>query len=312
MADTYRKLRYQLAAPMAPLPVLYKDDLSVDHAALEAYVDWLMDNGAHNVCFTFTYTQLDFVTTEELLEMTRTVAAVVRGRGTFIGSTAGGPASQAIDAVRKMHAAGVDAVMVHQPEWVMQNGGTGPIMVDYLKTVAAQADGAVMCCLLPESWTDRAPLLGPDAFEQLVEHENFIGLKDDFYKIPNRMALIKKFGDRLAIVGGGDLRQYVLFHRFPCQGEFCGHFNPQWAIKLFRLMDENNYTEAMQMIEGWIDAAWTPEGAHWLAACQARYHAMGFASSYRMRPPLRTLTPAQAEAIVEYMRQHPELFALAR
>ena len=308
MTDAYRELRYRLAGPMAPLPVFYKEDLSIDHAAMEGYVDWLLNRGAKNLCFTFVYSQLDFITTEELREVTRTVTAVTRDRGTLVACTAGGPVHQAVQTTRDMLKAGADAVMVHQPEWIMQNGGTGSLMVHYLKTVCSETDGAIMCCLLPDSGSTRTPLLDCGAFEQLIEHENFIGLKDDVYQVPCRMALTKQFGDRLAIVGGGLMRQYVLFHRFPCQGEFCGHFNPPWAARLFKLLDDNNYLEALPMIEESIEAAWAPEGVHWLAAVHARFHALGFVDSCRMRPPLQTVTAEQAEAIAEHARQHPGLF----
>ena len=310
-SDLYRTMRYQLAGPMAPLPVLYKEDQSLDCGGLERYVNWLLINGLKNMCFTFTYSQWDFVTSEERLELTRTVANVVGNRGTFVGCTAGGSTRELVTTVDAMRQAGAHTVMVHEPEWVMQNENTGSAHVEYLRTVLQQTDYPLMCCHLPDAWAKLKPLLTLSRFEELCEHENFIGMKDDYYQADFHMALVKRFGDRLAIVDGGMLRKYVVFHRFPCQGVLAGHFSPRWALDLFAALDNNDYRRALEMIEQRQDGISIPAGLHWLAAAQVCYYAMGFAESWQMRPPLKSATDAQAQAVISNMRLHPDLFTCA-
>ena len=46
---------------------------SLDHAGLAKYVAWHMENGSRNFCLTFTYSQLDFISAEEIAAVTRTV-----------------------------------------------------------------------------------------------------------------------------------------------------------------------------------------------------------------------------------------------
>ena len=307
--DRRKQLRYDLAGPMVPLPLLYKDDLSVDLDALQRYVGWVLDEGVKNVCFTFTYTQLDFITTDELLELNAAVAEVVGDRGTFVSCTAGGPLKSVIPLVQQMHEAGADTIMVHQPEWVMQNGNTGDVLVNYIEATLKETDAAILCCLLPDMSTTATPLLGIEQFERLVQHDNFVGLKDDFYGIPYRKALIDRFGDRLCIIGGGIMHQHVLFHRYPCQGEFAGMFNPARAVRAFELLDRGNYSEALDMIDAEIAGGWGPPALHWLAACHVMYFAMGLAGSYQMRPPLTSASGEQAAEIVAHVRKHPELYS---
>ena len=307
--DAYKQFRYDLAGPMVPLPLLYKDDLSVDLDALQRYVGWVLDEGVKNVCFTFTYTQLDFITTDELLELNAAVAEVVGDRGTFVSCTAGGPLKSVIPLVQQMHEAGADTIMVHQPEWVMQNGNTGDVLVNYIEATLKETDAAILCCLLPDMSTTATPLLGIEQFERLVQHDNFVGLKDDFYRIPYRKALIDRFGDRMCIVGGGNVRQYVLFHHYRCQGEFAGMFNPARAVRIFEFLDRGNYSEAMDMIDADAAGGWVPPGLHWLAACHAAYFAIGFAGSCQMRPPLMSASREQVAEIAAHMRKHQELYS---
>ena len=63
---------------MAPLPILFRDDLSIDHAGMAAFVEWQIENGTTNFCLTFTYSQLDFISREEIVDITRNVMEVVK------------------------------------------------------------------------------------------------------------------------------------------------------------------------------------------------------------------------------------------
>ncbi len=78
--SAYDYFRRKIAGPMAPLPIFYKDDLGIDYDGIGKYTAWLVDGGIRNMCLTYSYSRIAFVTQAELIEVTRTIARVVGDR----------------------------------------------------------------------------------------------------------------------------------------------------------------------------------------------------------------------------------------
>ena len=77
---------------------------------------------------------------------------------------------------------------------------------------------------------------------------------------------------------------------------------------MFELLDENNYLAVIKMMETDGQSGLTLPDLHWMARNQVVFYGMGFAETCVMRPPIATATEAQANAIIEHMRQTPTLF----
>ncbi len=296
----YQSLASRITRGVIPVPVFFRQDLSVDHAGIGRYVDWSVSQGTKTLCLTFTYSILDFLTTEELLAVTKTIADAVNGRAIFISCTAGGPQRQAIEIVEGMGKRGADAVMVHPTEFMLQNPKSGELYVSYVLGVAATTKLPVLVCGLPDPWQTAVPHLTNERYAELAKAENFIGLKDDYYQIPFRQGLIQEFGERLCVIGGGMLRNYILFHHYPNQSEFPGLwvFNPKRAELFFELLDAGKVSEAIGMIDEAEQAYYGAPGVHWIAQLLAKFHAAGFAETRLVRPPLVSATEEQADDIV--------------
>ncbi len=193
----YDDIRNRIHRQMVPLPVLYRDDFSIDHAGLAKYVAWHLENDTRNFCLTFTYSQLDFVTPDEIVEVTRTVMEVVRDDAVFISCTGGGPLREAIRSVQAFEKAGAHAAFVHLPEHCLQNPShCGELYVEYIRAVAKETEIPLLAVALAVPWS--APfetMLPVQRFEELCEEEQFIGIKDDIYILENRMELVRKFQD---------------------------------------------------------------------------------------------------------------------
>lgn len=306
----YDDMRNRIHRQMVPLPILYRDDYSIDHAGLAKYVAWHLENDTQNFCLTFTYSQLDFVTAEEIVEVTRTVMEVVRDDAVFISCTGGGPLHEAIQTVQAFEKIGAQAAFVHLPEHCLQNPShCGELYVEYIRGVAKETEIPLLAVALPVPWSAPSQTMLPvQRFEELCEDEQFIGIKDDIYILDNRMELVRKFSGRMGITGGGMFTHYIFFHHFPNQGEFAGIYNPKRGQRMFELLDENNYLEVIKMLEADTQSGLTLPDLHWMARNQVVFFGMGFAESYAMRPPIATATEAQARAIIEHMRRTPTLF----
>ena len=306
----YDDIRNRIHRQMVPLPILYRDDYSIDHAGLAKYVAWHLENDTQNFCLTFTYSQLDFVTAEEIVDVTRTVMEVVRDDAVFISCTGGGPLHEAIRSVQAFEEIGAHAAFVHLPEHCLQNPfHCGELYVEYIRGVAKETEIPLLAVALPVPWSAPSQTMLPvQRFEELCEEEQFIGIKDDIYILDNRMELTRKFSGRMGITGGGMFTHYIFFHHFPNQGEFAGIYNPKRGQRMFELLDENNYLEVLKMMEADGQSGLTLPDLHWMARNQVVFYGMGFAETYVMRPPIATATETQAKAIIEHMHQTPTLF----
>ena len=306
----YDDIRNRIHRQMVPLPILYRDDYSIDHAGLAKYVAWHLENDTQNFCLTFTYSQLDFVTADEIVEVTRTVMEVVRDDAVFISCTGGGPLHEAIRTVQAFEEIGAHAAFVHLPEHCLQNPShCGELYVEYIRAVAKETEIPLLAVALPVPWSALSQTMLPvQRFEELCEDEQFIGIKDDIYILDNRMELVRKFSGRMGITGGGMFTHYIFFHHFPNQGEFAGIYNPKRGQHMFELLDENNYLEVIKMMEADSQSGLALPDIHWMARNQVVFYGMGFAETYVMRPPIATATEAQAQAIIEHMHQTPTLF----
>lgn len=199
----YDDIRNRIHRQMVPLPILYRDDYSIDHAGLAKYVAWHLENDTQNFCLTFTYSQLDFVTAEEIVEVTRTVMEVVRDDAVFISCTGGGPLHEAIRSVQAFEEIGAHAAFVHLPEHCLQNPShCGELYVEYIRSVAKETEIPLLAVALPVPWSAPSQTMLPvQRFEELCEEEQFIGIKDDIYILDNRMELVRKFSGRWASPG---------------------------------------------------------------------------------------------------------------
>jgi hypothetical protein len=110
----------------------------------------------------------------------------------------------------------------------------------------------------------------------------------------------------MGITGGGMFTHYIYFHHWPDQGEFSGMTNPKRGLRMYELLDDNDYLAVLKMMEeDSQNPPHYPPGCHWMARNNVVSYAMGFAESYQMRPPLVTATPQQAQAIIDDMQDKP-------
>ncbi len=306
----YDDIRNRIHRQMVPLPILYHDDYSIDHAGLAKYVCWQLENDTKNFCLTFMYSQLDFVTPHEIVDVTRTVLEVVRDDALFISCTGGGPVHVAIETVQAFEKLGAHAAFVHLPEHCLQTSSRcGELYVQYIRAVARETEIPLLAVALPVPWTSPPQIMLPvQLLEDLCQEEQFIGIKDDIYVLANRMELVRRFSGRMGITGGGIFTHYIFFHHWPNQGEFSGLFNPKRCQSMFELLDENNYLEVLQMIEEDQQCGFSPPNIHGMARNQVVVYGMGFAETYLMRPPIASATEEQAKAVIRHMRQTPTLF----
>ena len=83
----YGGIRERVWGPGVPLPVFFREDLSVDYEGLERYANWIVDAGIKCMLLTHAYSQLGFINEQENLEITRIFAGAARKKAVFFSST---------------------------------------------------------------------------------------------------------------------------------------------------------------------------------------------------------------------------------
>ncbi len=303
--NRYETLRRRIAGPMVPLPILYCDNLSVDHAGIARYVTWLLDAGMTNTCLTYAYSQIGYVSEEEPIDITRTIADVIGDRAVFIACSHIDTTENTAALIQQIKELGAHAVfaMPEQDGWPAEQYGP------HLSTIAETADFPLLLVNNISPTDAASPIFSIDAYEGLLEHDAIVGLKEDFNNVPYRLDLIREYGERLCIIGGGVQRNYLFFHHHPQQGELFGQFSPATAHRFVAMLDEERMREAIDFIarrdlalrESLLDL-------NWLARNQVYMYQMGFAESWKLRPPLESATEAQVSEVIAVMKGYPDVF----
>ena len=301
----YAAIRHRVKGPCACLPVFYREDLAVDYPSLERYARWLVDAGIECVCLTHGYSQLGYVDEQENLQLTRLFAEAVGDRAVFFASTRG-ELPEALAVTEALYGAGADGVFVVPPFAI---GNSGPHYVRFLLELFRQTEVPILLNAYPTPANPAQPMIATADYEALVAHEQFIGLKEDVNVPMHRMALIDRYGDRLAMIGGGLIRNYMQFYHYPCQSELHGFFNPRRALRFTGDLAAGRLREALEWIEAWeLACSACGPGLEMLPRNQVIMYALGFARTWRLRCPQVVATAEQAEQTIDFVRQHPEIF----
>lgn len=306
--SNYTDLAGRIKGAVVPIPVFFNADDSIDYRGVGKYLDWLAAEGIRNFCLTFVYSMLDMISEAELVELAGVAVKAVNRRGVVLGCTAGGAVGPTLETVRRLERSGIDGLFVHPTEFMVHCNGAD-LYVRLVQEVARHTDLPLLVVALRDAGQNSAPMLTMDHFDRLADIHSFIGLKEDMYLTPIRIAIAEQFGARLCTIGGGDLSKYLLVHHLPNQSEFAGMLNPSRGLAFFERLQQNDYQGAIRMLrEDQSAAIPIPKGLHWLSTLPVQLYAKGFAATYRSRLPLPTATDEQAETIFSAMREHPQFY----
>ena len=302
----HTELRSRVRGPLLAMPIMYKKDLSLDYGAIERHTQWILEAGITCLCTTYVYSQVDQITARENLELTRRIAGVVGNRAIFFASTRAESAG-AIGVVNGLLDAGAHGVLIMPSVFLAT--GDGSLFVRFIRDVAERCRGPVLLFAVHNSHAARPePHILPEQFAELTACPNFIGLKEDFNSVPYRLQLIRRYGTRLCIFGGGTLRNYLQVHHYPCQAELEDAFAPRYSMRWLKLLDEGRYLDALRMFEQIEQAHIQIPGLYFTARNAVYLYAMGFGESWLTRSPLASATPEQAKTIIDHMKRHETFF----
>ena len=189
VAGTYTAL----VTPFTP------DGEAVDLAALEALVEAQIAGGVEGLVPCGTTGESPTLTDDEATAVIQRVVAVARGRVPVLAGTGSFSTKKTIAASRAALAAGADGVMVVMPYY---NKPSQEGMREHVLAIARAIPAPIVLYNIPgRSVVD----LAADTTERIcAAAPNVVGLKDATGNVLRCQELVRRLGDRLALMSGDD------------------------------------------------------------------------------------------------------------
>jgi 4-hydroxy-tetrahydrodipicolinate synthase len=176
----------------------FKEDLSLDHAAMERHFAGQLDAGVHGIVVTGTLGENASLTPDEKQEVLSTAVAVSAGRVPVLAGIAETTTAEACRAVERGARGGADGFMVLPG---MLYAADERETMRHFRTVAAASDRPIMIYNNPVSYkVDVTPAM----LDQLADEPKFVAIKEASDDVRRITDIINRVGDRYRIFTGVD------------------------------------------------------------------------------------------------------------
>jgi 1-pyrroline-4-hydroxy-2-carboxylate deaminase len=292
---TPQQLRPRIQGVIAGIVTLYGDDYSINHAAMRAHAEFLIDHGIDVLMISRGVSELPYLTLDEIVAITQTVVEAAAGRVPVITSTFEWATGQAIDFVQRVEDVGADGCMVVLPPLYCGYDPAlhGDAACRHFEAIAGQTGMGLL--IHERGWgAPPVPFLA-GVLDRLADIDHVVGLKleagDRFYA----HEVARRSRDRLAIIGDWGPEAWFFSHELGAPANIGGmsQYAPQLEVALWRHMQAGRLAEARRLINEVMTPYWVAwKGMDWVAAMKASMEFVGLPAS-PMRPPNPGLTGAQ-------------------
>jgi 4-hydroxy-tetrahydrodipicolinate synthase len=172
---------------------------SIDWDALDALVEWQLDEGVDGLVPCGTTGEAPTLSEGEQFEILSRVVERTRGRGKVVPGTGTNSTRGTIERSQKAERAGADAIMVVSPYY------SKPSQEGLLRHFLAVAE-SVSCPVVVYNIPGRTGVdVIPDTLEKLCRRaENVVAVKEATGNVLRTQTLARSFGDRLSSLSGDD------------------------------------------------------------------------------------------------------------
>lgn len=231
-------LRGSMVALVTPM----MEDESVDWKALDALVEWHIEQGTHAIVAMGTTGESATFDMSEHIEVIRKVVETVNGRLPVIAGTGANSTSEALELTSKAKEVGADACLLVTPYY---NKPTQEGLYQHHKYIAERVDIPQLLYNVPGR---TAVDLLPETISRLAKLKNIIGIKEATGDI-NRVAEIRECTDASFLLISGDDESAVDFMAAGGCGEISVTANvaPAKVAKMCELVLEGDVESAREI-----------------------------------------------------------------
>ncbi|SFT62924.1 dihydrodipicolinate synthase family protein [Paraburkholderia aspalathi] len=225
-----------------------KDDGSLDHEAIKAGLNRLIDSGVGGVVMMGMVGESAQLTAEEKRTVIKLAVETVNGRVPVIAGLAEATTANAVQYAKDAEALGVQGLMVF-PGLTYKSDARETIA--FYRTVAQASTLAILLYNNPRGY---GVDLTPDVVAQLLEEPTIEAIKEESYDTTRVTDLISRFGDRLAVVCGvDDLVLESVALGVTCWVSGMANAVPKESVELLNLAVAGDYEGARKLYRALID-----------------------------------------------------------
>ncbi|MFM0172235.1 dihydrodipicolinate synthase family protein [Paraburkholderia sediminicola] len=225
-----------------------KDDGSLDHDAIKAGLNRLIENGVGGVVMMGMVGENAQLTPEEKRTVIKLAVETVNGRVPVIAGLAETNTANAVQYAKEAQALGVQGLMVF-PGLTYKSDARETVA--FYKTIAQASTLSILLYNNPRGY---GVDLTPDLVAQLLEEPTIEAIKEESYDTTRVTDLISRFGDRLAVVCGVDdlvLESAALGAK--CWVSGMANAVPKESVELLNLAIAGDYESARKLYRVLID-----------------------------------------------------------
>ena len=287
----------RLKGPVVPINICFKDDDSVDYAAVKKYVNWLCEQKVPVLLLTYGSSEFYNLTDEDIWRLTAEVAEANAGRSLFIASTGWWTPAKSREFLKHADRAGADAVKV-QIHTAM--GASREVIVGYFDQIQ---DAAPIPLLL---WVV-APQYPVDVVAELASRPQIVGMKNDgdqFYYYYDVLRATAE--ENFAVISGGQMRNIAFGYQLGSPAYLCttAPFRPDISNQFYDLLVAKRYGAAWEMVRRYEDL-WLKTAVElgWLCSIKSALELYGLYPNNRLPAPGVSHTPEQREKVRQCLEQ---------
>jgi 4-hydroxy-tetrahydrodipicolinate synthase len=225
----------------------FRNDLSVDHAALEGHLHWLLDAGCTGIVALGSLGEAATLTFPEKVEILRTCTRVIGGRVPVVAGIAGLSTAECVALARESATTGCDGLMVLPP--YVYRGDWRESETHFSAVIGATP----LSCMLYNNPIAYGTDVTADQLEQLTRHENLHAVKESSGDVRRITAIGERVGDRLNVFAGLD---DMILESVPvgAVGWIAGLVNalPDESVRLFNLARGGQFEEARSLYDWFL------------------------------------------------------------
>jgi 4-hydroxy-tetrahydrodipicolinate synthase len=225
-----------------------KDDGSLDHEAIRAGLNRLIESGVGGVVMMGMVGENAQLTPDEKRTVIRLAVETVNRRVPVIAGLAETNTASAVQYAKEAEALGVQGLMVF-PGLTYKSDARETIA--FYKTVAQASNLSILLYNNPRGY---GVDLTPDVVAQLIEEPTIEAIKEESYETTRVTDLINRFGDRLAVVCGvDDLVLESVALGVKCWVSGMANAVPKESVELLNLAVAGDYEWARKLYRALID-----------------------------------------------------------
>lgn len=287
----------RLRGPVAPINICFKDDDSLDFAAIKKYVDWLCEQGVPVLLLTYGSSEFYNMTDEDIWRVTAEVAEANAGRSLFIASTGWWPPATCREFLKHADRVGADAVKVQIHTAHEMNRD---VLINYFDHIQ---DAASIPLLL---WVVKPPY-PLDAIAELASRPQVVGMKNDADPFYYFYDVLRATADKeFAVISGGQMRNFAFGYQLGAAAYLCtiAPFRPDVSLQFYDLLVAKRYDAAWEMVHRYEDD-WLKTAVElgWLRSIKSALELYGLYPNNRLPTPDISHTPEQRQKVKQCLEE---------